>query len=360
MLRTRRWFVWLLTIALATVLFTACGNDEGQTENQAPEQNQEENDDAGQALQGPEPLDTTSEAIIAEYAGGEVTEGEFNRSLNVLSLLDPRLSFAMGQAEVKKELLNQYMAQELIAEREATTDEMEQQIDEYMDMMKSQYEQMPEQENQDFAGWLEDQGVNEEAIRLFMLNSTKLNNYLNGEVTDEDLQASYDELSERDDVSLYEAKVRHILIEVNEERDAEAAKERAEEVKGKLAEGGDFSELAKEFSDDGSSENGGLLSEEPQPLSNYVLPFAQTARDLALDEISEPVQSQFGFHIIDVEERNKIAFAEAKDSAQLRNAALDKVFERFVEDELDVTKIDLPGTESAEAPSGEEADDNAA
>ncbi len=90
----------------------------------------------------------------------------------------------------------------------------------------------------------------------------------------------------------------HILIAINDERDDAQALARAQEVRARLVRQPDsFKALAKEFSDDPSAANnqGDLGYFAAQQM---VEPFAKAAFSLKKGEISQPVLSQFGYHII--------------------------------------------------------------
>jgi len=91
----------------------------------------------------------------------------------------------------------------------------------------------------------------------------------------------------------------------------EEALAKAQEVRKKLLDGADFAATAKAESDDvGSGSKGGSLGTFGH--GQMVPPFEQAAFSLPLNQISEPVKSQFGYHIIKVEERTSKTFVEAK------------------------------------------------
>lgn len=329
----RRWLVWLISFAALALVLAGCGNDdadEGENEDQV-----------GQDMEATQPLDTSSNKVIASYEGltsGEVTEGEFNLSLNVLTVMNPQVAMLLSQPEFKDELLTQYIAQKSISESVELSDALTDEVDQLVDGFKSQVEQtLPE--DQDFAAFVEEKGFSEEDLRNFVVDNMKVEQHFTDAITDQDLAEAYDELKEEKDLRLYSAKIRHILIEMNEERDEEEAKKRAEEVKQKLDEGGDFATLAEEYSDDGSKENGGLLGEEPQPLAGYVPEFAEAARDLPLDEISDPVQSQFGFHIIKVEQREQLALDDVKEIVQ--GDLMNERYQYYVDNDLKIDTENL-------------------
>lgn len=91
----------------------------------------------------------------------------------------------------------------------------------------------------------------------------------------------------------------HILFRVAEDADEEtvnAVEKQARQVYEKAMAGEDFAELAKTYSQDGSKENGGYLGAFEK--KDMVEPFGEKAFSLAVNEISEPVRTMFGWHII--------------------------------------------------------------
>lgn len=103
-----------------------------------------------------------------------------------------------------------------------------------------------------------------------------------------------------------EIQARHILV---------ASEEKAKELADNLSKGGDFAQLAKENSTDpGSKDNGGLLGYFDK--GQMVPEFEKAAFELKAGELSKPVKSQFGWHIIKVDDRRQKklpTFEEVKD-----------------------------------------------
>ncbi len=136
------------------------------------------------------------------------------------------------------------------------------------------------------------------------------------------------------------AKASHILIRFKgsgaparpnqKELTDEEALAKAQELRKKLVSGADFAATAKAESDDvGSGAKGGSLGTFGH--GQMVPPFEQAAFSLPLNQISEPVKSQFGYHLIKVEERTSKNFEQAKPDIekqlgpQLTREAMDKI-----------------------------------
>lgn len=158
---------------------------------------------------------------------------------------------------------------------------------------------------------------------------------------DEEEIADYYDSNINDFKTEKNVEARHILIkldpEANEEADL-AAKTRAEEI-SKMAKGGqDFAELAKTYSEGPTKDRGGYLGKFQQ--SQMVKPFADKAFSMAAGEISEPVKTQFGWHVIKVEsveeastktiEQSREQIIDTLTLRKTRNLAYDKA-EQFYE-----------------------------
>ena len=149
-----------------------------------------------------------------------------------------------------------------------------------------------EQLGEQFDMWLTSQGYqDEDAFRELVRVNLLFDEAVYGEVeiSDEEIQEYYDRLSE-------EVEAEHILVE---------DEELANEIKDKLDNGEDFAELAKEYSTDpGSAEEGGKLG--VVPIGEFVPEFEDAVYTLDVDAISDPVQSDHGYHIIKVTDKRDV------------------------------------------------------
>ena len=121
-------------------------------------------------------------------------------------------------------------------------------------------------------------------------------------VTEEALRSFYDTVKDRY-IEAEKRRGRHILIQVQNDSEDAAARKKAEEVLAKVNAKGDFAKLAKEFSQDaGSAAQGGDLGWAER--SYFVGPFADALFDMKPGEVRGPVRTQFGYHIIRLDEVN--------------------------------------------------------
>jgi peptidyl-prolyl cis-trans isomerase D len=160
-------------------------------------------------------------------------------------------------------------------------------------------------------------------------------------IEDEQIQ-SYFESNKEEFATPKTVEARHILLKVDAAEGSEpdlAAKTRAQDVYKKTIEkDADFAELAKEFSEGPSKDRGGYLGTFKK--EDMVKPFSDKAFSMKKDEISEPVRTSFGWHIIKVENVNEataltLGSATPKIRMQLTSEAADNMAYDAAEDFYD-------------------------
>ncbi|CCK75082.1 Chaperone surA precursor (Peptidyl-prolyl cis-trans isomerase surA) [Oleispira antarctica RB-8] len=123
-----------------------------------------------------------------------------------------------------------------------------------------------------------------------------------------------------------QTKVRHILVMPNEIRSDKDSKARIKQVYKKLDNGGDFAELAKEYSDDpGSAVSGGDLG-WVNP-GDMVPAFDRVMSEIEPGVLSQPFKSKFGWHILQVEERKETDLGEQVQRNQIHQMLQSRQFE---------------------------------
>lgn len=141
-----------------------------------------------------------------------------------------------------------------------------------------------------------------------------------------------------------QTKVRHILLQPNEIRNAAQTKELADEIYNKLKNGADFSELAKEYSEDqGSTLQGGELGWVTP--GTMVPEFESVMNETEVGQVSRPFKTQFGWHILTVEGRRKEDISKEVQKANAEKALTaqkqDVILENWLEELRSDAFIDI-------------------
>jgi parvulin-like peptidyl-prolyl isomerase len=213
--------------------------------------------------------------------------------------------FAQLRNALVRSLVEQ--AQFEIAAEELGITVTDEELDTRLEELKEQFFEGDETKYQEE---LEKQGLTEEQVlkdlRTRML-SEKIFEEITSEVqvSDADIEAYYEENTTQFEQPA-SRDVRHILVK---------NKAKADEIHAQLENGGDFAKLAKQFSQDpASKEEGGNFTAQK---GATVAPFDKVAFELETGELSQPVKTQFGWHVIeavgDIEEASTQPLAEVEE-----------------------------------------------
>ena len=192
-----------------------------------------------------------------------------------------------------------------------------------------------------FAKALSESGITEAELRKQVGKNLTIQKFIDTkfkgkvQVTEQEAKDFYN--SNQDKFAQPEmAHARHILITAKEaEPKADKDRKRAKlvEIKKQLKGGADFAELAKQYSDCPSKERGGDLGFFPR--GQMVKPFDQAAFKMMPGDISDIVETEFGYHLIKLEEKKPaktVSFdeAKAKITAYLTQEKITANIEAFV------------------------------
>lgn len=297
--------------------------------------------------------------VIATYEGGEITENEFDREQRIVLALQPQMEQFMQMEDFRQYLVKQEIAYEYLEAKadEKTKEAGKKKAEEQFDLMKSSYDE------ENFKNMLDAQKVSEAEFKDYMVRIYTVMEGERQKISEDDVKKEF-EATKQDYTT---ASVRHILINFTDpdgkERTEEETLKLAKEVKAKLDKGEDFAALAKQYSEDpGSKDNGGLY--ENVEVSNWVEAFKQAALTQPLNQIGDPVKTEYGYHIIRVESRTEKKFEdltqEQKDMIQttLASNKLDEFMAGDLEKKI-IKKIDLPKVETSTGENGTGTDTNA-
>lgn len=220
---------------------------------------------------------STEDKALVTSKIGDISVGDFNETAK--SLVGPAI-------------LQQMVTEKVLADKYEVTDD---EIKEQFDAIKAQY-------GDSFAQALAQSGLTEDSfkenLRITLLQEKALKDQA---IKEEDVKKYYEQMKT-------ELNGRHILV-----ADEATAKEAIEKIKG----GASFADVAKEYSTDtGSKEKGGELGWFT--VGSMVDEFNDAAYELELNTLSEPVQSSFGYHVIEITERRDVedigTFEEEEDA----------------------------------------------
>ena len=144
-------------------------------------------------------------------------------------------------------------------------------------------------------------------------------------------------------VVIDQTQARHILIKINELSSDSDAKLKITKLKERLDKGENFEELAKLYSEDASNSTGGNLGWLSP--GDTVPAFEQAMNALTPGQVSEPVKSQFGWHLIQVIERRTqdVSIERRKQAARqaIRTRKSDVVIQEWITQLRDQAYIEL-------------------
>ncbi|WJH36370.1 peptidylprolyl isomerase [Paenibacillus sp. CC-CFT747] len=285
----------------------------------------------------------TSKAL-ATYKGGEITQAEFDKFMGVNKVLDPQMASALDSPEYKGFIEKQMLTQEAVLEilsKEATDTaktEGEKKATEYLEPIKS----WDKTQKDSFDQKLKEANITQKDVEDYFKQTFVVMADMDAKVTDQQVKDDYDKRLKEDPHFYDIVTVRHILVSTKDPADPEGKKvlrtdedalKRAKEVQDKLNKGGDFDALAKEYSDDpGSKENGGKYENQSVGNSSFVPEFTKAMAELPVNKVSDPVKSDYGYHVMRVDTRKTETLDEKKD--EIRSTLGQSLINDFMEKKL--------------------------
>ena len=279
---------------------------------------------------------------VATFEGGEVTQGELEEfaqqsGFGELSPDSPQYEAAVQQ--IMPQLVGVEIAKAYAEEKNITISDAE--VNRELEKIKEQVGEQARASGQDLSNQeayeqaLEQNGITEDQLRQDIRESLPIQEVqrrVSGDAqpSQEEVQKFYDENKEAQFTNPEQRCMRHILFNKDQ-------KKKAEEIKGQLQDGGDFAELAKENSQDpGSAEQGGDLGCLGK--GETVPEFEKAAFGAEPGEIVGPVETEFGYHVIEVtevraQETRSLEEVEPEIRDQLAAAERDEEFQAWLEEQ---------------------------
>lgn len=309
MLRNRKpWRKAAIALLALTVFAVGCGKGKGKDE-------------------------AEKENLVATYKdGGQVTRAELDKYVGVNLLFQPMYEMYKDDPEFQNMMLKQFVGlKSMAAKADGAVKE------DVKGKLKTQMEEFDKAlgENPNAKQSMDEKGIKKEDIEEFFGRHMTANGVAANDVKEEDIKKEFDDAIAQDADMFNTASVRHVLIMFQAadgtERKKEDALARAKEVQKKLQDGGDFAALAKEYSEDPGSKDKGGLYEDVQ-VSQWVKSFKAAAMELPLNTISEPVETEYGYHVMKVEKRTVKTYNDVKGN--LRSTLADHKLSEYIEAEV--------------------------
>ena len=279
---------------------------------------------------------------VATFEGGEVTQGEleeFAQASGVGDLSEDSPQYEAAVQQIMPQLVSIEIAKAYAQEQGITVSDAE--VDRELANIKEQVGQEARSSGRDLSNQeayeqaLEQNRITEDQLRKDIRENLPIQEVQervagNAQPSEEEVQKFYDENKAAQFTNPAQRCMRHILLNKDQ-------KEKAEEIKEQLQEGGDFAQLAKENSQDpGSAEQGGDLGCLGK--GETVPEFEKAAFGAEQGEIVGPVETEFGYHLIEVtdvrsEETRPLEDVEPQIRDQLAAAQRDEEFQAWIEEQ---------------------------
>jgi peptidylprolyl isomerase len=261
-----------------------------------------------------------SDSVVATYKGGEVKESQIMEQFKMIFQAQPSLKdkkFGDLERSMQENLVRGYISTKLL-EEEVKKSGIED-TKEFQDKVANIVKQLSQQE----------------------FVESKIKAALTDSMIDDEYAKMKKEMTGQEEV-----KASHILVDTEE---------KAKAAKKKLSKGAKFAEVVKEFSkDEGTKANGGALGYFTK--GQLVPEFEQKAFAMKVGEISDPVKTQFGWHIIKVEDKRPVKIPskeEAKPSLAKKLGG--EILNKYVTELNDKADIKLTLPQEAVQKPAEEA-----
>jgi peptidyl-prolyl cis-trans isomerase C len=265
------------------------------------------------AEEGTEAVAETENDVIATVNGERIIRKDFDRRMNVIKRMNKDVTRSV-QIQVVNQLAKKVLLKQFVEGQNIDVNDEEVQGE--LEKIKYFLESNPNSNEKSMKEILEIQGSNISELKDEVRRTLALSKYLDERVSDDEKRSYFEE--NKSAFNDEKVKASHVLIDTTKlktDAELEKVRQKIEEVKNEIDNGADFAEMAKKYSTCPSAENGGDIGFF-QRKGSIVEEFAKVAFSMEVGEVSEPVKSQFGYHIIkvtDKEEGKDVSYEDVAD-----------------------------------------------
>ena len=263
-----------------------------------------------------------NEEVIATVNGKKITQEDIANRLGTFRNADTETLNTIKQ-EILDQLITDVLLEEFIDKQGLVVASEE--IEREVNQVRSNITGNQKDSGQSLEKVLAAIGSNMGEFKSSIKHSLALGKYFNNKIDERTLEKYFD-----GNKSLFNGesvKVCHILIDTRDMKTQEELSHTLEQIKSikrEIDSGAAFDEMAKKYSNCPSAQNGGDLG-FIQRKGNLAKSFLDTAFSLRTGQVSDPVQTEFGYHLIKVTEKKEganIKFGDVKE--KVRAAVLDE------------------------------------
>ena len=255
----------------------------------------------------------TENDVIAIVNGEKIIRKDFDRRMNVIKRLNQDVTRSV-QIQIVNQLAKKVLLKQFVEGK--NIDVGDEEVQGELEKIKYFLESNPNSNGKSLEEILETQGSNISELKDEVRRTLALSKYLDERVSDDEKESYFEE--NKNAFNGEKVKASHVLIDTTKlktDAELEKARQKIKEVKKAIDNGADFAEMARKYSTCPSAENGGDIGFF-QRKGSLVEEFADVAFSMKVGEISEPVKTQFGYHIIkvtDKEEGKDVSYEDVAD-----------------------------------------------
>src|SRR3990167_217922 len=264
-----------------------------------------------------------NEEVLATVNGKKITQADLANRLETFRNTDAETLDTINKQEILDQLITDILLEEFIDRQGLVV--VPEEIEREVDQVRGNMTGNQKDSGQSLEKVLAAIGSNMGEFKRSIKHSLALEKYFNNKLDDRTLEKYFD-----GNKSLFNGesvKVSHILIDTRSMKTQEELSSALEQIKGikrEIDQGAAFDEMAKKYSSCPSAQNGGDLG-FIQRKGDLARLFSDAAFSLRRGQVSEPVQTEYGYHLIKVTEKKEganVKFVDVKQKVRL--AVLDE------------------------------------
>lgn len=221
------------------------------------------------------------------------------------------------EQQITEQLVAQSLLRQFVTEKKLTVDE--EIVDKEIAKMRDNIKKNPATKDKTLEDFLKYQGSNIDELRIAIRMSAAIEQYASRSIDDKKLEDYF--IKNISNFNSETVTASHILIETQDMKtqdEFDKARAKIEAIKKEIDNGADFPECAKKYSDCPTGKSGGNLGSFPRH-GAMVEEFANAAFAAEVGKVSDPVKTQFGYHLIKVtahDPSKDVSFGDVKDKVR--------------------------------------------